>query len=447
MKIPENLITKYNKSGPRYTSYPPVPFWQHCPTEDQWIEHIQKKYDPNKGIDLYIHIPFCESLCYYCGCNRIITKNHDVEEDYIQLLLKEWATYQSKLKFTPQISSLHFGGGTPTFLSPENLDRLIQDLTTNRTNDFLGSIEIDPRTCSSKHIDVLVKHSIRRISLGIQDFNPIVQKSIHRDQAPEMVGKIVQEMRLKGIQSINFDLIYGLPNQSIATIKETIDVVCKLKPDLIAFYSYAHLPERIKNQQLIKEEELPNPALKRQLYEEGKKLLLESGYAEIGMDHFALESSYLYQASLNKNLKRNFMGYVDKKSNILIGLGPSSISDSGLSFIQNQKELKHYKKNILEDKIAIETGHTQNQVDLEIQNIIQELMCKNEIDIKLLKDIPYGETINEELLEFEKDQLLLKSDFCYKLTYLGKAFTRNIAMSFDYYLREKQSDRKFSQTI
>ena len=447
MKIPENLILKYNKAGPRYTSYPPVPFWQNCPTQDQWVEHIQKEYHPEKGIDLYIHIPFCESLCYYCGCNRIVTKNHNVEEEYVQLLFKEWATYLSKLKFIPQISSLHFGGGTPTFLSHENLDRLIEGLTSNRSKEFLGSIEIDPRTCTKEHIDVLVKHSISRVSLGIQDFNPHVQKAIHREQSPQLVEKIVSEMRERGIASINFDLIYGLPKQTILTIKETMDVVTQLKPDLIAFYSYAHLPERIKNQRLIKDEDLPDPTTKRQLYEEGKNLLSKAGYLDIGMDHFALESIYLYQASVNKNLKRNFMGYVDKKSNILIGLGPSSISDSGISFIQNQKELKSYKRAILEENVAIETGHTQNQVDLEIQHIIQELMCNNEISLKNLPVIPHHENIREELSEFEKDQLLERTDVGFRVTTLGKAFTRNIAMTFDYYLREKQSDRKFSQTI
>jgi oxygen-independent coproporphyrinogen III oxidase len=447
MKINETLINKYNKPGPRYTSYPPVPFWQNCPTEKEWFKQINQEYLPKNGLDLYVHVPFCERLCYYCGCNRIITKNHQIEDEYLKLIFDEWSTYEKNLPFLPQISSLHIGGGTPTFLTSKNLDELIKRLTLNRTKEFIGSIEVDPRTCTNDHIKVFVENSISRVSLGIQDFHPLVQKSINRIQTPQMIENLMHDLRKNGIESINFDLIYGLPNQTLETIQETIEIVCRMKPDLIAFYSYAHLPERIKNQRLISENDLPNALSKRELYEFGKKMLQDRGYNDIGMDHFALNSNFLFKAAMNKNLKRNFMGYVDKKSNILIGLGPSSISDSGKSFIQNEKIFKKYKDKIQSNQLAIENGHLQEDQEIKIQQIIQNLMCNHEIELDSLGCLPSLERIQNELIEYQKDELLEKTPEGFKLTNLGKVFVRNIAMSFDYHLRERQSDRKFSQTI
>ena len=441
------LIQKYNIPGPRYTSYPPVPFWRGTPSESQWIGHIKTQYDPKQGLDLYVHVPFCESLCYYCGCSRVITKNHSVEEGYVETLLKEWSLYKDKLGFSPLISSLHFGGGTPTFLSPENLDRLIQGLTANRTSSFIGSIEVDPRTCTVEHVRVLAKNQIKRASLGVQDFDETVQKAIHRDQSPEMVRNLVQTMKDHGITSITFDLIYGLPKQTNESIERTIALVSDMRPDLIAFYSYAHLPERLKNQRLIKTEDLPSPELKRELYETGKRLLAEKGYSDVGMDHFALPSSYLYQAKEHKNLHRNFMGYVDKKSSILIGLGPTSISDSSMSFIQNTKDLKTYQGKIQSGHLAIEKGHAHHERDLLVQQVIQDLMCNNEVILNNMGEIPYWKDIKDELNAFQEDGILKITEDHIKLSELGKAFMRNVAMSFDFYLREQESSKNFSQTI
>jgi oxygen-independent coproporphyrinogen-3 oxidase len=283
MKTINELVEKYNRPGPRYTSYPPVPFWHNIPSEKEWITHLKDNYQEDVGVDLYVHVPFCESLCYYCGCNRTITKNHDVEDYYLAALLKEWEIYKEKLGFSLKINSLHFGGGTPTFLSPSNLEKLITTLIQNKSNTFIGSIEIDPRTCNDGHIEVLSRLDIKRVSLGIQDFDPNVQKAINRDQSPAMVELLVEKLRLSNFASINFDLIYGLPKQSLDSISKTIEIVAKLKPDLIAFYSYAHLPERIKNQRLIVESDLPSPEKKKELYELGKKLLIENGYVDVGM--------------------------------------------------------------------------------------------------------------------------------------------------------------------
>lgn len=435
MKTKQELIKKYDRPGPRYTSYPPVPFWKDAPSQELWFEHIKQNYDSEKGLDLYVHVPFCESLCYYCGCNRTITKDHSVEEKYLNLIKKEWDLYLQNLGFTPKIHSLHFGGGTPTFLSPKNLDSLIKYLCHDLS---IGSIEIDPRTCQKEHLDVLKANGFSRLSLGIQDFDPVVQKAIHREQSVKMVHELVNQIRSFGFSSLNFDLIYGLPKQTISSIEMTIEKVIGMKPDLIAFYSYAHLPDRIKNQKLINEADLPSGHEKAALYAKGKELLLKAGYVDIGMDHFALPDNHLYQAKLKSELHRNFMGYVDKKTPVLVGLGPTSISDSSQSFLQNHKELKKYEDCILNGKLAIEKGHVHSNEDLQTQKTILSLLCNEQTKI---------ESLNEELKEFLNDGIIELDDDQIRMTPEGKPFIRNVAMSFDFHLKNKAHETKFSKTI
>ena len=446
MNIREDLIQKYNVAAPRYTSYPPVPFWQRTPSQNEWIDHVKTKYDPNTGLDLYVHIPYCESLCYYCGCNRTISKDHGVEEEFVSTLLKEWELYCNLLGFTPKVGSLHLGGGTPTYLSPSNLRKILDTLTKNKTESFIGSIEVDPRTCTKEHIQLLIDVGVKRVSLGIQDFDPKVQAAINRYQSPAMVKSLVEHLRKSGVTSINFDLIYGLPLQTVQSIEETIKEARSLGPDLIAFYSYAHLPDRIKNQRLIKEAELPSGPKKRELYEVGKALLAEAGYSDVGMDHFARPGSYLHEALKNHELHRNFMGYVDKKSSVLLGLGPSSISDSSLSFMQNQKEIKVYYSSIQAGNLAIEKGHIQSSEDLLVQETIQRLMCRDEVDLTKVKSLSDWTAIEAELRGYQQDGLITIKANEMRLSRLGKAFMRNVATSFDFYLR-RSKNIKFSQTI
>src|SRR5690554_2837068 len=441
MKNLDQLIQKYNRPGPRYTSYPPVPFWKGAPDEDTWLSHVAQHN--NEGIDLYVHVPFCEKLCWYCGCNRTITKDHSVENELISILKKEWSIYQNAIKDL-KINSLHFGGGTPTFLSPENLKELISCLTSNRSENFIGSIEVDPRTCTKEHLILLKEMGLSRISLGIQDFDPVVQKAINRYQPVSLVENLLKEIRSLEFESINFDLIYGLPKQSRESIVETINIVKKLDPDLIAFYGYAHLPHKIKNQKLINNEDLPSPALRQELYQTGKALLKENGLVDIGMDHFAKESNYLYQAKLNHALHRNFMGYTDRKSKCLIGLGPSAISDSGVRFAQNHKEYKDYKEIISRGKLAFDNGHIQTADDLLTQKHILTLMCEDEASIS--ESIPYYQEIKKEMEDFQEDGLVVMEENKVTLTETGKIFMRNIAMSFDFHLRTQTSVR-FSQTV
>jgi oxygen-independent coproporphyrinogen-3 oxidase len=442
----EKLIEKYSLAAPRYTSYPPVPFWQNTPSDEQWINDLRVHYDESIGVDLYIHVPYCEKLCYYCGCNRKITQNHDLEAPFMDLIHNEWDLYVNSLGFIPKINSMHFGGGTPTFLSPKHLRSIINYLSKERTRSFIGSIEIDPRTCSNDHLSVLSDTGISRVSLGIQDFDSQVQSAINRYQPISLVERIVNNIRKMGISAINFDLIYGLPMQSIQSIENTMENVATLRPDSIAFYGYAHLPHKIKNQRLIKESELPSAVLRNQLYETGKRILLQDGYFDIGLDHFALPGNHLYEAKINGKLHRNFMGYVDKKSNVLIGLGPSSISDSSKSFVQNFKDIEDYQNALKLKKLPIEKGHTHTKIDLMVQNIILDLMCQRQVKIDL-DQITFQKEVLNDLNNLANDQLIYLKGNSLSLTTLGTIFMRNVAMVFDHHLRSQKSKTIFSQTI
>lgn len=360
------------------------------------------------------------------------------------MVLTEWELYCQKLGFIPKVNSLHFGGGTPTFLSPTNLEILIHQLTKNRTEAFIGSIEIDPRTCREDHLKVFSVNGISRVSLGIQDFDPRVQAAINRQQSVSMVHALMEQLRKTGIESVNFDLIYGLPLQTLESITTTMDIVSGMRPDLIAFYAYAHLPEKIKNQKLIKDSELPSAKMRRELYETGKRLLKIHGYDDIGMDHFALPGSFLYEAKKNKSLHRNFMGYVDKKSPILIGLGPTSISDSSRSFAQNAKSIQVYEEKLKAGLLPIESGHVHGLEDLLAQELIMKLMCEEEVILN--RSIPRWEEVEKDLRMMEEDGILSIGERL-QITDLGKAFLRNVAMTFDHHLRESTSKARFSQTV
>jgi len=445
----ESLIKKYDRPGPRYTSYPPVPYWNGTPKEHQWLSHIKDNYNENEGIDLYIHIPYCEKLCYYCGCNRSITKNFDKGREYVELLKREWVLYKEKLQFSLKVNSLHFGGGTPTFLKPEYLKDLLSFIKPDFTEDFLGSIEVDPRTCLPEHLDVLKEFGFERISMGIQDFDLKVQTAINRVQPKELVERVVSEVRKRNFKSLNFDLIYGLPYQTVESIRNSINTVISMSPEMIAFYSYAHLPARLKNQKLLPEEALPVGPEKRELYNQGKGLLENLGYREIGLDHFAKDDSYLAKVHKEHKLLRNFMGYTDKKASVMIGLGITSISNTPISFAQNYKELNPYVESLDKGIIPINHGHTQSQTDLIIEDIVQKIMCNGYVQIEDSSKVPHWNEILTELSIMEEDGLLnFDEEKCIiKTTKVGHVFLRNIAMLFDVNLRAKINNTRFSQTI
>ena len=451
----EALINKYNVPGPRYTSYPTVPYWKDKEMDtNKWLASVCETYDKSKasGISIYIHLPFCENLCTFCGCHKHITKRHEVEEDYIQIVLKEWQIYLNALSTIPLIKEIHLGGGTPTFFSPENLKILIDGILKHSTlseNAELG-FEGHPNNTTKEHLKTLYALSFRRVSFGVQDYNPKIQKAINRIQPFENVKNAHDTAKTIGYTSISHDLVFGLPHQNIDHIKESIRLTNLLRPDRISLYSYAHVPW-IKGvgQRGFKDEDIPKADEKRALYELSKKLLLDNGYHEIGMDHFALETDSLYDAYVHKRLHRNFMGYTTNSTKLMIGLGMSSISDSWEAFAQNVKSVKEYTSIVNEKKLPVFRGHFLSNDDLIIRKHILNLMChfSTTIDDEF-KSHHFFPSILKKLDPLEKDGLIEFSSSQINVSELGRIFIRNICMCFDIYLDNKlKSQNTFSKTI
>lgn len=452
----ESLIQKYNVPGPRYTSYPTVPYWENeAFNYDSWIESFKKSFrerNASEGISIYIHLPFCESLCTFCGCSKRITKNHSVEQPYLQAVLKEWKLYCNEMEERPIIKEIHLGGGTPTFFSVKNLEDLINGIlrTGKKAKDFEFSFEGHPNNTTKEHLQKLYDLGFRRVSFGVQDYSETVQKAIHRIQSFQNVAKVTFWAKEIGYTSVGHDLVFGLPFQRIEDIVDTIEKTKSLKPDRLAFYSYAHTPWIKGNgQRGYKDEDIPKDDEKRKLYEVGKALLNSNGYHEIGMDHFAIETDSLYKASKVGKLHRNFMGYSHSKTQMMIGLGVSSISDTWYGFAQNVKDLDDYYQLLEWEKIPVFKGHILSQEDLIIRKHILNLMCNFETswenEVEFLPQIP---EIVEQLKEMETDGLIKIEENKLKVTKSGKPFLRNICMAFDLRLkRNAPKTQLFSMTV
>lgn len=448
-----DLIEKYNVPGPRYTSYPTVPYWDdESFSYNLWQNTIQQSTANNEAISLYIHLPFCESLCTFCACNKRITRRHTVEIPYIKALLKELDLYTTLYGHKLLIKDIHLGGGTPTFFSPKNLEFLLKGIFERAfiTEDASFSFEGHPNNTTYEHLKILHDYYFDRVSYGIQDYNETVQQAINRKQSFKNVKFVTETARDLGYNSVGHDLIYGLPFQTVDHILNTIEKTITLKPDRIAFYSYAHTPWIKGNgQRGFKDTDLPSAETKRQQYELGKAMLEEHGYKEIGMDHFALESDELYKAMQNKSLHRNFMGYTTQKTQHLIGLGVSSISDAWFGFAQNEKKLEDYYKRIRENKIPVFRGHILTSEDLEIRQHILNLMTEFETDMHCSNlSTNLLEQIHSNLNGFVKDDLLKIENYKIKVKPKGQAFIRNICMAFDMRMfRKKPETKLFSMTI
>ena len=433
------LIARYNQPVPRYTSYPTVPFWENNIDSGAWEQIFSNQFaiqNSRAGISLYIHLPFCESLCTYCGCNKKITTNHSVEKVYINAIQKEWQLYRKLMKEHPVVREIHLGGGTPTFFSPANLtgllDIFLHDSVIHPNHVF--SIEGHPNNTTRQHLDALYKKGFRRISYGVQDLDPNVQRVINRIQPYERVKQATEEARAAGFTSVNFDLIYGLPLQTLESIDNTIREVITLKPERIAFYSYAHVPWNSKAQRLFDESDLPSAEKKLQLYLHGKQLLLSAGYHDIGMDHFALPEDELYIAKRQGRLHRNFMGYTVQDAGILLGLGVSSISDTGNAFAQNNKTLHDYYDRINTGKLAVSRGYFLNEEDIAFRSYIKNISCNGyttfrSSDLPLLHEMCFPrlqQPLADGLVEYNEREL--------RLTSKGSSFVRNICSAFDLHL-------------
>lgn len=460
-----SLIDKYNIPGPRYTSYPTVPYWNEAAFRPEaWRQSVIQSFRESnaaEGISIYIHLPFCEALCTFCACHKRITKQHSVEIPYLQSVLKEWSLYLQLFQQTdghqqnssnrPKLKELHLGGGTPTFFSPENLKTLLTGIfeTVDFADGYEFSFEGHPNNTTFDHLKTLYDLGFRRCSFGVQDYDPVVQKAINRIQPFENVERVTRLAREIGYTSVSHDLVFGLPHQTWEKMQHTIHRTMELMPDRLAFYSYAHVPW-IKGvgQRGFDENDLPSGEEKRRLYESGKQLLEQLGYKEVGMDHFALEHDGLYRSMMNGSIHRNFMGYSSGKTQLMIGLGMSAISDSWYAFAQNEKTVEDYQRRVEAGEIPVFRGHILDAEDLVVRKHILNLMCSLETSWDSQNTFPELESSLVKLKEMEMDGLVEIYGNALKITEKGRAFTRNVAMAFDVRMLRKQPEtRLFSMTV
>ncbi len=447
----KNLVEKYNVPAPRYTSYPTVPYWDDNLQEAGWIDHLKNTFTSSnkEGISLYIHLPFCESLCTYCACNTRITVNHKVELPYIETLLKEWSLYLAQFDGKPLIKEIHLGGGTPTFFSAENLHNLISAIlsTADIAEEYDFSFEGHPGNTTLQHLQTLYNLGFKRVSFGIQDFDASVQQAINRYQTVEEVTQVIDLARKTGYTSVNVDLVYGLPHQTKDSVRQTVEQIISLKPERIAFYSYAHVPWLKPGQRAYTDKDLPVASEKRMLYETGKALFATAGYSDIGMDHFALPDDELLSAFTSGKLHRNFMGYTTNRTRLLIGLGCSAISDSWSAFSQNLKTVEEYREAVVQGKFPLHKGHVLSNEDLLIRQHILNLMCRHESD--------FGSTFCHQLILDQSknrlsglltDNLISILDNKVILSEKGKDFLRNICLAFDKRYWSRQPDQAVFST-
>ena len=445
----KNLFKKYDVPAPRYTSYPTVPYWETTPSSQAWIENLNSSLQkPSASWSLYMHIPYCETLCTFCGCNTVITKDHKKESGYIQSLHQEWNAYLQhvpSLKKVP-LKHLHLGGGTPTFLSAQSLQELLEPMlkSVNLDPEFEGSIEVDPRRTTKDQLVVLRELGFQRVSLGVQDFDPEVQKLINRIQPFEITEDITRISRELGFTSVNFDLIYGLAKQTKESIRESVKKTIQLRPDRIALYSLAIVPWIKPAQRLFKDEDLPQGEDKRALYEICRESLLTTGYVEIGMDHFALPTDGLALATKNQSLHRNFMGYTNHRTDVLLGLGVSSISETTEMFHQNEKVLPTYQQLVGDEKIPTFRGHCLNQEDQTRRNQILQFMTTGKV-VLLDQQKQQAQSFLKEMLDDGLIQLTMNEMI---LTDIGRPFLRNACMFFDERLKKKNpTTQVFSKSL
>jgi oxygen-independent coproporphyrinogen-3 oxidase len=445
------LLKKYDVPVPRYTSYPTVPYWTDSPTTGEWIASLKRAFQQQSmSWSMYLHVPFCETLCTFCGCNTAIGKNHEREQPYVGLLLKEFAAYKAAVPEIAQrpLRQMHLGGGTPTFLNEANLARMAEGLLKELKIDaqnFEGSIEVDPRRTRASQLKALLPYGFKRVSMGVQDFDPEVQRLVNRIQPFEQTRDLTQAARDMGYDSVNFDLIYGLPKQTLESFAPSIDRTVQLRPDRIALYSFALVPWIKPAQRLFKDADLPAGGDKRALYEMAYKKLIDAGYVEIGMDHFALPEDHLAKAMTQKTLHRNFMGYADLRTDVLLGLGVSSISETPDCFHQNEKVLNVYERKVGEGVIPTHRGHKLSPTDRKHREQILAFMTQGETE---LESDEQAKDVGEFLADMIKDGLVTLENRRLKLTEHGKPFLRNACVALDQRLRQqKPATKVFSQAL
>jgi oxygen-independent coproporphyrinogen-3 oxidase len=453
------LLQRYDVAGPRYTSYPTADRFVEAFGESDYLQALEQRRDGlgNKAypLSLYVHIPFCESLCYYCACNKIITKHHERGAEYLRYLEREVDLNIAHLGQGQVVSQLHLGGGSPTFLSDAELTQLMAMLRRNFQFTPGGeySVEIDPRTVTRERLAHLAQLGFNRLSFGVQDFEPAVQKAVHRIQPAAQVFDLVAASRELGFESVNVDLIYGLPMQTPETFERTLEQITQLRPDRIALYAYAHLPERFKPQRRIHTQDLPPAASKLVMLSSAMRVLMAAGYVYVGMDHFALPTDALAVAKRQGRLHRNFQGYSTQPDCDLIALGVSSIGRVGPTFSQNVKTLDVYYDLLNQGRLPVARGMVLTRDDLVRRTVIMALMCQGHVlfeSVELSHLVDFKQYFASEmtaLAVMQEQGLLTLDDSGIQVTELGWFFVRGVAMVFDKYLQANQNRARFSKII
>jgi oxygen-independent coproporphyrinogen-3 oxidase len=460
MNVPLELVKKYNVAGPRYTSYPPATQFKEPADEALLAERFEQTRSAAPDLSLYFHLPFCKSLCWYCGCTTVITSNSAVSGKYLSYIEREIALAQRFLSPKSKVVQVHLGGGTPTFLAPSELSRLGNLLKTefNLSGQLEASVEIDPRGLTLGHVSALAESGFRRASIGVQDFDPEVQQAVHRIQPRELTFNAVQDLRSAGFNSINIDLIYGLPKQTTQSFAQTLDAVLELNPDRITAFSYAHVPWMKPAQKILENAVLPTPEIKLQLLKLTVEKLTSSGYVYIGMDHFARKADSLALAQERGQLRRNFQGYSTCNGADIWGFGMSSISQGPNYYWQNQKELDCYYQSLDSGRLPLARTYFLSREDEIRRDVIMRLMCDLRLDFTQVASrwkIAFSEHFALELKSLDdlaKDGLIETSANALSITELGRLFIRNIAMRFDPLCRSllaaaQSQTPRFSRTI
>jgi oxygen-independent coproporphyrinogen III oxidase len=453
----ENLIARYGGRGPRYTSYPTAMQFGDAFTADDYRRHAIESNETGKPLSLYLHIPFCSTLCYYCACNKIVTRNAARVQTYMRSLYQEINMQAALFDRSRTVRQLHFGGGTPTYLSDTQLGTLMDSLhhafslESGDAREF--SIEVDPRSVDRESISLLAHLGFNRLSLGVQDFDTSVQKAINRIQTEKDVEILVDRARSTGFRSVSFDLIYGLPLQTVQSFDETLSSVIDLRPDRLAIYNYAHLPQRFKGQRMIKDAHIPEPQVKLEILHRTIDRLNAEGYEYIGMDHFALPDDDLVVARGNGTLQRNFQGYSTHGDCDLIGLGVSAIGSIGTAYSQNSPSTIEYEAMLGAGQLPVKRGIQVDDDDRLRARVIQMLMCYDELDFatfSMRNDVDfesYFATELERLADLMNDGLIELHESKMRITSRGRLLLRSIAMVFDRYLAAEQNTSRFSKAI
>ena len=445
----DDLMRRYTVAGPRYTSYPTAPEWHDDFGPDALGARLEAagQAGAEAPLSLYVHLPFCKSLCWYCGCNVVISKDPGAADRYLDHLELELSMVASRLGERRSLSQIHWGGGTPTFLSEAQIERLWRAITQHfrPLPDAEVAIEIHPALTTRSQLDVLRQLGFNRLSMGLQDFDPTVQQATNRIQTPEQTRSLLEYGRSLGFGGVNFDLIYGLPHQNAERWARTLELVLSMAPDRLAVYSFAYMPDVLKHQKRMPKEAMPVARAKLELFRSAYRGFVEAGYRPIGMDHFALPTDELARAQERRTLGRNFQGYTVKAASDVVAVGSTGISDVGGAYAQNVRALPYYYERIAAGRFATERGLALSEDDKRRRALITQVMCNFWVDLGPDAERTFAPEL-ERLEAFEKDGLLVRSGSQLQLTALGRLFVRNVAMVFDTYLAQAERPR-FSQTV